>query len=85
MAGFSTKPAVRYIEGEIFVFYTVILRSIILAFIPFLLWSNQVTAFGLLGPWAYRLGWACAKSPSGSAYVVHWSRIVSTKAIPPVM
>jgi len=31
--------------------------------------ANQVAGFGLLGPWADRLGWANSKSPTGSAYV----------------
>ena len=46
----------RYVEGEVFVFYTVVLRLIILAFIPFLLWTNQVIGFVLLSLWAYKVG-----------------------------
>lgn len=53
----------RYVEGEVFVFYTVILRLVILAFIPFLLWTNQVTGFGLLGPWAYKVGLGLRQKP----------------------
>jgi hypothetical protein len=47
VAGFSTTPAMRYVKREVFVFYAVILRLIIPAFIPFLLRTNQVTGFGL--------------------------------------